>query len=499
MSSLRCLLLLASVLPLASCMMSFAGQRSEDNDERPGDGEGEGEGEGEDVFLTTEEVCAATARIVCAALEDCGCDPTLRNYDDQDDCIAERTANCASSLPPELTARLDDGRVRWIPARVDACIADLNALAASCRLVPTAACGTLFADPAALDDECQPGNQGGPCAAVTGTCEENLRCAPMPDRGEECQGNCRSGLLCLDGVCAAPGLQGDSCRESAACLPTLTCRDQRCAPRALQEESCTTTEECDAGLSCIESQCTTLASRTEPCRSDDECGSLDACVRDLDARACVVGGTLGDACSFETPCTPDLRCLDGRCGLLPTVGEDCAATFECDAEASCDGAVCVRRPGLDETCLDLFPRCAQGLGCNPTTNRCDTGGGDGEPCHATETVQLCAPGLGCDFAPEGNICRALSETGGPCTNDNVCTPDDFCDFATLECTPRRPAAAACSAGNECAVGLLCEFGPGGAACRPMPRLGDACSFDCDDGAVCQGIGGICQPQLCVVP
>jgi hypothetical protein len=245
--------------------------------------------------------------------------------------------------------------------------------------------------------------------------------------------------------------------------------------------------------------CTALPSRTEACRNESECGSLDACVRDPDARTCVEGGDVDAPCSFESPCAADLRCVADRCATLPDVGGDCAATFECVAGATCDGSVCVTSPGLGERCATNLPRCAPGLGCNPTTEQCDTGGADGEQCHFTGNVDLCADGLGCSFEATGNYCRPLSSTGGPCTNDHNCGGDDYCDFGTLVCTPRLGDGAACSDGNECSAGLACQPGTGGAACRPLPALGEACSYDCGGDAVCEGVGGICQPQLCVVP
>jgi hypothetical protein len=365
--------------------------------------------------------------------------------------------------------------------------------------VPTATCGTLFADPAALGGACHPGNEGGPCAAATGVCGSDGRCGALPDVGDACSGNCRTGLLCVEGRCAAPGEQGTACLDSSACDPTLTCRDGGCAPRVDAGVGCATTDECAAGLRCDDGVCTVLPSRTEACRTERDCGSLDACVRDPDARVCGSGGAVGDACSFEQPCAPGLICPAGTCVVLPEIGEDCATTYECAAGATCDGSVCVRRPGLDETCLEFFPRCADGLGCNPTTNRCDTGGADGELCHVTGNGDLCVAGLGCNFEPDGSFCRPRSATSGPCTNDANCGSDDYCDFGTLLCTPRLPAESACSDGNECAAGLVCEPGPGGVACRPPPGPGDACSFACDGGTVCTGVGGICQPQLCAVP
>ena len=490
---------------VSSCFLAFALAMSfsctpaaDDGDGDDDDGGEDGEGEAEGEALSTQEVCEGTAQIVCTALQDCGCDPSLRSYDDVDDCISERSANCAAALPAELTSRLDAGGIIWVPALVDACTADLATFAASCRLVQTATCGTLFSDPAPLGGTYVAGNEEGPCAAVTGVCGTDLRCNPLPAVGEACEGRCQGGLSCVDGACAAPGDVGDACSEGGACLPTLSCRGGACGERVGVDEACDATEQCAAGLVCVDGACAAQPSRTEACRNETECGSLDACVRDPDARTCSEGGALGDACSFEAPCAADLRCIDATCATLPEIGDDCATTFECAAGATCDGAVCVAVPGPGETCASGLPRCAEGFGCNPTTNQCDTGGADGAPCHFTGTVDLCAPGLGCSFEPEGNVCRPKSAAGGACTNDNNCGVDDYCDFATLACTPRQAEGTACSAGNECATDLACQPGTGAASCRPLPTLGEACSFDCAGGTVCEGVGGICQPQLCVV-
>lgn len=188
---------------------------------------------------------------------------------------------------------------------------------------------------------------GEPCSSHCTPSGEPLICSGYPARclrllrtrsagiGETCWSQevglelrvraCDIGLQCLEGVCRAPGEEGDPCSAcvgSGSCLPCssgLYCGpDERCAPRP--------------GLR-----------QGDPCTDTLDCGVYWGLICDRDGERCVDwAGTFGQPCDeFTAHCARGLSCVEGEC--LPSVGSSGAA---CATETDCASGCC-----LEGVCL----------------------------------------------------------------------------------------------------------------------------------------------------
>lgn len=117
--------------------------------------------------------------------------------------------------------------------------------------------------------------------------------------------------------------------------------------------------------------------------------------------------------------------------------------------------------------------------------------------------------LGCNAFNEASpvACREILvgtlETGSPCSFDEECAGDAYCngsDCPTTSgtCTPRSVAGGTCDGSSECALGLVCNAGTCGASAS---RSGGPCdgpdSIPCPIDEVCVGgdveVVGTCTP------
>jgi hypothetical protein len=458
-----------------------------------------------------QSFCERTITPVCEALFECGCNPELRPYASAQDCAEQRITACTAELNASpLAPVLADGRAVWVDSALNECERRIIELTGACLSERPSACAHPIADAAELGEMCRSGDAGPPCAQGLGRCDESLRCVPYPAVGDECPlGICGPDASCLyfEGVprCVTASAEGESCEQGEPCAEGTLCVTGRCARPVSEGGACEATPQCAPGHLCEGGRCVNTQTRGVACSNERVCASGEACLRDPGARVCGGGLPLGSACSFDTPCESALRCVQDICVALPALGEPCDATFECGGGAVCEmkqeGALCVTPPALGEPCLEVASRwCAVGLGCHPETRLCGEGGAEGELCYPTGSSdpERCLAGLGCYFGQDGrNTCRPISARGGECTTDVNCAPEDYCDLSALRCAERVGPEGACSAGNECAAGLSCQPGVGGVACRPLPAVGEACVWECGGGAVCEGVGGICEPAVCV--
>lgn len=171
-------------------------------------------------------------------------------------------------------------------------------------------------------------------------------------------------------------------------------------------------------------------------------------------------------CNDFNDCTVDVCSPDGQSCT------NTARTGPCN-----DGTVCT----VDDQCVDGV--CVPGA---PLT--CD----DGSTC----TLDVCFPGLGCLFVPQGGTCN----DGDPCTINDACNPVGVCTGQLLACDDGDPCTddlcspggctyehntAPCNDGDPCTGGDTCSAG----TCSGTPLTcddGDACTIDaCLPGVGCQ--------------
>ncbi len=468
---------------------------------------------------TAESLCTALSTSICRGLTDCGCRFDQRPYDAAG-CVAARTEACRASVEGQAGADLAAGRVRFHDAGITACLAELDPLIATCDLAHAtgplpATCNEIFVAAAALGEAC-PVDGLVLCADGAGLCtrgvDEAWRCTARPAAGAPCaSGVCAAGLTChevMDGEprCDAPGAPGTPCLGDRACGAGTICTPAgMCAAPGGDGAACADALDCAEGLACDVDRCAPASALGDPCSAPPSCGAGRSCGRAPETRTCELPGAEGAPCADGT-CAAGLGCAEATstCVPLPGAGTACLDGAKCASGTTCDfnTTTCVTPPGDGEPCLDSADRrCADGLGCRESDQRCATAASAtaGQPCLLNGPEYVCAPGLGCDFTPQGSLCAARGGAGTPCNTSRTCSVDTYCAGETQTCAPRVADGEACPAGDECRPGSLCLLGPGGWTCGPIPEAGEPCLWDCAPGLACQGAGGVCVPELCVIP
>jgi hypothetical protein len=238
----------------------------------------------------------------------------------------------------------------------------------------------------------------------------------------------------------------------------------------------------------------------------DECAIDQDCAGDA---YCATDGACPGACAEQLledeACTDsdDDQCEDGlicasatdTCVALSTSAQSCGAGM-----AACEpGTVCVDR-GSGAQCTAVGVVYFRGLdeACSPGTGSCDPGVAlCGDP-------ELCEPGLVCESATSGGVCRPTVEAGAACKRavPNQCPASQVCDAAapgeTGSCVDRPGAGQDCiSRPPPCAAGHACVEN----VCRALQDEGEACSADgeCWSGT-CSASGSCEDPAICeIVP
>lgn len=374
---------------------------------------------------------------------------------------------------------------------------------ADCRGLPGGACegGADCAPDERCDLEsgtCVPvgGGGGGDCPfANDGFCDEPLDCAPGTD-GADCGGggggeclddrDCGPGGLCLNGFCFGGGggcifTNDDECDESEG---TGAC------PEGSDVADCAG----GGGGACPPAWV-----------NDGECDDVSVggpCPLGSDGNDCDGGGF---ECFIDQDCAPGELCDFGVC--RPDVPGACIADFECDFGEVCQNGACVAAPpeacrqdfdcGVNEVCIEaVCTRIGDGTEdslCNPNIDLClfelvcvprAEGGGVCRPgCDAFDPQPACGANEAC--VPLDRCIAGFRTCDGACVpsdgcnglnNEEVCGGPSGCAVyppATL-CTPvgNVPFGRACdpAAGQNCAAGLLCQYG----ACLPPCSAEAAC-------------------------
>jgi hypothetical protein len=392
----------------------------------------------------------------------------------------------------------------------------VETMAAACDLHTTGlgaplpdACNTIILATATVGTPCQLAGGGlafcgsrGEGLCVPG--ETTTTCTALPGEGVACLGGaCGEGLVCHGDTCAPPGVVGAPCSSTHGCQAGLVCDPgQHCALPLASGVTCTGSDQCQPGLACDDGTCRVLAVLGDGCRDPQTCGAERSCGRAPETRTCGDRDGPGHACSDGT-CAPGLTCHGEplSCVPLPGDGQPCLDGFYCAEGFTCADGVgtCTALPGLGQPCVMGPSFCAPGLGCRQSDNTCQEPAGQGEDCLINPPDYLCAEGLGCDFGTTGSTCVPVGGPGSPCTNDSTCVATAYCEFSNMTCTTRLADGGACNDGNECLPGHECRVQPGGPRCAPLPGRGEPCAWDCADGLACQGPGGTCVPEFCVMP
>jgi hypothetical protein len=434
--------------------------------------------------------CEPLAAFVCGSASDCGCGALVPGGAlDRDACVARWTVRCAALWQPFL----DAGAV-LDPAAASACIDAVRAGTPACArpsgTVVFAECRPFLIDPAAIGAPCTSPY----CAGGDGVCVEGM-CAMRGAAGASCGDmfGCATGLACDGERCFELRDSGAACTVDLECAPPLRCVSGAsgtvCGALGEIDAPCIAASDCAIGLVCEDGACS-----AGPAACDDgaTCGHAAMCGG---ARTCVPRSPAGAECAGDRDCEASLFCDGGTCTARPGDGDSCARGTVCAAGLGCDtdGGTCRPLPTGGMPCAfgERGPLCADGFACADGTV-CGPLPVAGEPCAGTE----CAPGLGCDFTPEGSICIVPREEGGSCESDRSCAAAFHCGPSGT-CEADLPAGSPCTVGNECA-GICGPDASGGLSCRDAPDEGDPCVFadDCPASATCAAEERRCFPEIC---
>ncbi len=505
-------------LLLLTALASFAIACTGDDEHVPDRPDAGASADSAPVPTTATSFCTDLSERLCAGLSSCGCRFDLRPYDAAG-CVAARSAECLGGFGARVEPDVAAGRARFHEPGVSACLDAVEVMASACVLSHDSSdalpeeCFKVVVSTAAVGATCQLSSGGlAFCGAdANGVCvpgEASALCTALPGAQAACfNGLCATGLVCNAELCAAPAASGSACSDGHACQDGLVCDPMgQCAAPLAARATCTDSAQCQPGLACDGGACTSLAELGDGCSASPSlvCGVGRDCGRAPETRTCTDPDAEGALC-MDSTCAGELTCAIASmtCVALPGDTETCLDGFACADGLTCVDltGTCAPLPGMGETCAAGNRFCADGLGCRTSDNTCQPGPGAGQACYLNPPDSVCGAGLGCDFAANGSVCIPIGGAGAACNTDRTCASGTYCDGATMQCANKLSAGAACSADNECQAGHECPFRPGvpGLTCQPIPTRDQACSDDCADDLACKGPGGMCVPELCVVP
>ncbi len=249
--------------------------------------------------------------------------------------------------------------------------------------------------------------------------------------------------------------------------------------------------------------------------------------RDTPACDATVEGTVdtGGDCTIDADCKGQAYCkagatCPGKCAPLASAGTDCQSDEQCQDGLSCDNNTkkCVKPAAKGQACQGgSEPDCAPPLICLGNNNS----KGQTGTCMDPNAVFVSKAGQSCDI-----VNLKWCENGDPCVVQSVgaggtlvascgqkvaagaackaavpdqCPSGQYCNLQPQSvdgtCTPLPTAGQPCagSGSDQCGPYLRCD--PASSTCKPLQRLGEACTDDmfCYSGHCASGG---CAPPGC---
>ena len=175
----------------------------------------------------------------------------------------------------------------------------------------------------------------------------------------------------------------------------------------------------------------------------------------------------GESCTVDSDCAPSTR-GDVRCNPSQGGGQTCQVKLHAAAGDPCVG--------------EVFES-----GATLTTG--DAPGPEAKFCYR-------ADGVYCDQG----VCRAISDTGGPCSSTDGCSDADYCDEGT--CAPRLGVGSPCPGSSRaCDEASYCAFPDD--VCVARVGKGEPCSTNeqcltsfCYDTCDEPNVGGLALAAFC---
>ena len=342
---------------------------------------GGGDDDDDDSPVPIEQLPAEIAGVFCADVLPC-LGSLSGMFLNGADCEDEYTAQFTDQELARWQAAIDAGTLVYHADKARAC---LDAFAAAgCTFGSSrmpAVCEEALEGTVAMGGDC---NAGVECAGVA-YCKFDAACpgtcTALEAAGAACEDddNCQDGLACMDGECAAPGEEGDSC--GAPDEPDCQF-DLRCAGADEQTATSGTCQPIEDLLIGDDGDTCDLLGGGPWCKDGLSCvlESIDIANQEVTFQ-CQPGVASGAACrtGFPDPCPDEEMCdadpfsgqIDGTCISLPDDGEPCADVLI--GEGCAPGLACV-----GETCTQI----ARIGGACTVGNGCYSGTCDGDACAA---------------------------------------------------------------------------------------------------------------------
>ncbi len=320
------------------------------------------------------------------------------------------------------------------------------------------------------------------CADGTGWCSNGTAtvgwfCAPLGEVGDYCAGACAGDAICVKDVCVAPETigqpSGGACERNGQCAFARECIspygeyipiDRACTHPPREGEFCSGEDSCEPGHICR------IATRT--------CGP----------------DTMGTTCDHSDDCGRNTVCVGEQttvCAAFAGLGEDCSGDEQCEPELECYADTCRARPREGEACAN--GNCAPGTYCDETTDLCVTGLPISGACafvrsnDAARFETMCAAGFYCTGYVHGDCVPQLAD-GATCSDSKQCL-SGRCDGTT--CRARKADGDRCGSSLECADGSGCRSTADGARCARLGVSGQACTLDDDCLRELDCVAGAC--------
>ncbi len=419
-----------------------------------------------DGGATYADYCAVFNRAACIQAVRCGfADPGL-----DCDALVAFTYNCSD---PEDAFAFD-------PVAAQACLATLDGVTCNGATYLTVVGNLAFESPCnrvLLGTRAEGQSCNGSAECLRPPDGGSLYC--YSDAGEACAGVCASGVP-LGAPCAGQNCLEGFCKGNTTCVPYVAeggdcsvdpcdynvdfCNEQtvppRCQPHLALGQPCPQDGTCELWLNCIVGPrggtCEAPPGLGLPCAAevDHPCAAGLECTQP--SGIATVGTCVAPVDAYGLPCDANHICTVGICSPTTSVceaggtnGDHCDAQRPCTYIAGCDGGTCVVPGALGESCADTvgsFYQCRIGLYCNGQV--CAQRRGPGEACTPTP------------FEPAGTMCM-----------------DGFCD-PTGHCSAYLPVGAACVPLPPSFTGLVSVCGPVPQWCDGYPDGGGICIAHC---------------------
>gem|GEM_PF-3402265 len=323
---------------------------------------------------------------------------------------------------------------------------------------------------------------------------------------------CDDNMDCPWGFECVPDAGGDGCVDRNECFEDLDCPEETTCVESVHwniclsnNDDCAVDMDCGFGFACQENpEGDMICVEMSECASDEDCTNGKICVTSGNWKICAFEnagecevnsdcdfGYLcdlenGGVCSYASTCQTDADCQAWESCKVEDNWKQCAFNISktCASDADCGiGEFCqvvVGSYGLcksknecssDEECgeyeicqfNDEFYECVEEIPCNADTD--------------------CREGYKCVFASPKNYCEYANQ----CTTDTDCAIYETCQMQGNYTVCKFTFSAPCTSDDGCAEDEYCDLtlGPLG-VCRTRSQC--FVDADCDEGLICQSNG-----------